>query len=101
VDHIVPRAWDASDAALYDERNAVACCGRCNRKRQHLPPGTYGAYGTQPKRRSWRAGPQRAMSPFFRGDPKPRGGLGNFSPRPRWATAVVDLSRRTPDAHRG
>lgn len=73
VDHIIPRAWDASDAALLDEHNATASCRSCNLKRVHLPPGTYGAYGTRPRGRGFGA------NPSFRST--------------RWPSTVVDLTR--------
>jgi hypothetical protein len=78
VDHINPRVWDG---ALLDERNCVAACGHCNRKRHDLRPGEYGSYGTQPR-------------PFFSTPPKPRGGLLTLSPQRRWSVIRADYSRK-------
>lgn len=74
VDHIIPRSWDPSETAMWDERNACGACRSCNLKRVHLPPGTYGAYGTRPRGRGFGADPSFKSS--------------------RWPSNVVTLTRK-------
>jgi hypothetical protein len=90
AEHIIPRAWDAG--GFMDEDNVVASCGHCNRKRPHLKPGEYGAYGTRPR------GRDALKAPFFRDAPNARGGLGNLSLQrhtARWTVTPADYSRRS------